>query len=413
MAVESPAAVAVRPGLSRRRADRGRFRTAAAVLFLPAVVFSLYVSARDTFPSNYTLGEAASANNTVVVLAPYLAVSAAWEMATVRTLWGHFVLHRPVGQLIAARLAPVAGGGIAAFVLTYGFLVGAAMVTDFPGWSLLILSLVSVATWTLFGAALALLVRQLVALPASLIVPFLLIGLPGAWQPLWIRHLNGFFLDCCGTDTVLDPRALHASIAALALIILLSAGVIWVRTTTDGRRAAGRLAVLVPALGFAAAAAVLVIRPVTALGAEPTRDRPASDLVCAHDVCLWPEDRGVRAVNEDTYAAIKAAWRRLGLDPPAERAGPIDTRDTLALTTRSAVPADALLSMAQQYPRAVAGCRSYDDPGRNALLDGIAYRLYLTAGGGDPAARSQFLLPGEPPLTPGQVAGAWADIGSC
>lgn len=213
---------------------------------------------------------------------------------------------------------------------------------------------------------------------------------------------------------MVDLRAVDASVATLSFISVLSAAVIWVRLTNGGRSALTRLLTSVPVVMVAGVAAVVVVRPVTALGADPTRDRPGSELVCSDSVCLWPEDEGVRGINEASYRAIKAAWRQLGLVAPDVNAGPIRTARTIGLTSRSSLPGDALVSMAAQYPRAVKGCeQSYDNAAKSGQFDGIAYRLYILAGGTSVDAQSQILVPGEPVLSATQAREAWRKIGHC
>lgn len=400
--------------LNRRRADRGRFRTASLVLLLPTVAFAVYFVSQNTLPSNYPLAKMSQANDAIVILSPYVAVCAAWEMMVVRAIWGRALVRRIPLTVVLARLLLVTGSGLVATLACYAYFVGRDLVTQFSGWSFPLLSALSVLAWATVGAALALVVRPIVAIPLSLLLVFLAISLPQGWSPLWVRHLTGYLSDCCGTSDALAPSAVSASIATMAVLSSLSLWIIWVRLTHSGRAALQRLFVGVVPVAVVVTVAVVVAAPVRGLGAIPVVTRPAGQLVCSGRVCLWPEDLTALSSNRASWQIIQGAWRSLGLPVPDTSIGPISGSGMLGITTRTSSTDQTVLSMAGLFPRAAVGCEnSYDDQSRNAKLDKLSYLLYVKAGGSATAARSNFLsLSGTiPPLS--QARALWQSVSRC
>jgi len=100
-----------RPGPSRRLADRSRLRSCAALLFVPALALALNYATSEPSSTSYVLELYALAARDVVALTPYVAVSATWEIATLRLLWARMPVTRNVAAVVAARLTlPVLGG---------------------------------------------------------------------------------------------------------------------------------------------------------------------------------------------------------------------------------------------------------------------------------------------------------------
>ena len=400
--------------LNRRRADRGRLRAASVILLVPAVLFAVYFVSQNTLPSNYALARMSQANDAIVILSPYVAVCAAWEMVVIRAVWGRSLVRRIPLTVALQRLALVVGSGLLASLACYAYFVGRDLFTRFPGWSFPLLSALSVLAWATVGAALALLVRPIVAIPLSLLLVFLAISLPQGWSPLWARHLTGYLADCCGTSDVLAPSAVHASIATMAVLSAVSVWIIWIRLTHSGRAARKRLVIGVVPVAAVVTVAVVVAAPVSSLGALPVVTRPAGQLVCSARVCLWPEDLSALRSNRAGWRVIERAWRSLGLPVPNTSIGPISGPGVLGITTRTSSTDQTILSMASLFPRAAVGCENnFDDPARNAKLDELSYLVYVSAGGSAAAARSNFLsLSGTVP-TQSQARSLWQSVSRC
>lgn len=401
-------------GVARRPGDRSRLRSAAVLLWVPAVAFALFfVSANATgWASNYPLAAASQANDGVVIIGPYVALAAAWEMGALRSLWGRLPVRRPWWRVLSGRLALVIGCGLAAMATLYGVLGHLTLLTDFPGWSLPLISVISVLCWSLAGAAVALIFRPLIALPLALIAPFLVISLPQGWSPLWLRHLNGYLSDCCSTTDVLDSRAVTASLGFLAAIAVCALAVIAVRLVHDPRDAPATAAVALAVTGGAVLGAWALITPASHLGPLPTTTRPLTQLDCAHDVCLWPEDKIYRDANETGWDQVQSSWRALGLPLKTTRIGPVTTPTLLGVTVTTDSTDQVRASMASLLPRALLGCQDdYTDQNRNDVLAELAY---LTLNGtGHPNPLVTPLRPDQPPPTAADADRLWSSVRAC
>lgn len=218
-----------RPGPSRRLADRSRLRSCAALLFVPALALALNYATSEPSSTSYVLELYALAARDVVALTPYVAVSATWEIATLRLLWARMPVTRNVAAVVAARLTLPVFGGLVIHTVVMAVVVRRGIVASFPGWSIPVLVLLQIVAWTCFGAALAVLFRQIIAIPLAVIVPFLALAVPSTVALPWPRHLTGNLFDCCGTDTILNPVVAVASSAALGCLAVLSICVALVR----------------------------------------------------------------------------------------------------------------------------------------------------------------------------------------
>lgn len=413
-ALRSPLSFADR--LTRRRGDRSRFRSAAVVLFLPTLLLSLYwVDATWAIPpfANLPYAPALSteANSSIVIVAPYVAVAAAWEMGALRTVWGRLVVKRSWGQVVLGRLGLVVGCGVAAIALAYALVGGTTFLRHAPDPGLLVVSVVSVTAWTAFGAALALVFRSLVALPLALIAPFLVLSLPQGWEPLWVRHVNGYVSDCCRTSEVLDYRAVQASLAFLLALLMCAGAVIAVRlaqSATQARRVAWVGAV---GAGVALAVAAAAIAPVTQLGAVPTVQRPLALLQCSGELCLWPEDAPARVANETAWSNVKGIWTGLGLPLPTTRISPVVGPGVIAVATSSSDVEQATVSIATLLPRQLTGCPDdYSQPSRDEALSRLGYLVLSLAA---PEAAAQTPLPDGYVPRQAEASALWAASGRC
>lgn len=404
-----------RPGPSRRLADRSRLRSCAALLFVPALALALNYATSEPSSTSYVLELYALAARDVVALTPYVAVSATWEIATLRLLWARMPVTRNVAAVVAARLTLPVLGGLVIHTVVMAVVVRRGVVASFPGWSIPVLVLLQIVAWTCFGAALAVLFRQIIAIPLAVIVPFLALAVPSTVALPWPRHLTGNLFDCCGTDTILNPVVAVASSAALGCLAVLSICVALVRLSRSPWEARRRLAIAaVPALA-SVIALMFVVQPVTRLGYQPTLARPASELVCRSGVCLWPEDESARAANTAAWTTVGAAWRSLGLALPPVEAGPINSGSIVGVTTRSPLDGQAVTTIADSLPRELTDCpQDFSDQQRNVRLDQLSYLLFIAAGGSPAAGRPKFLsLTGAAVPTRAEAVRLWSAVGRC
>lgn len=403
--------------LSRRRADRSRLRSAAVVLFLPALVMALFwLSATwQVAPfanSPYSPALATKSNDALVIVGSYLAVAAAWEMGALRVVWGRLTVTRSWGRAVLGRLGLVLGSDAVMMVLVYAVTGGATFLRHGPDVGLVAVSAAGVLAWTPFGAALALALRPLLALPLALLLPFLVMSLPQGWSPLWIRHVNGYLSDCCSTSQVLDQRAVHASLGFLLAVLVCSTAAMAVRLAKDDGHARHTLPAATTASVLALAGAAALIAPVTALGAVPTRQRPIAALQCQDELCLWTEDAVARPANQTAWDDAQAAWAALHLPPlTVTRIGPVPQRGVLGIASSSTAVDQASESIATVLPRELAGCHDqYSDARRDIALGRLGYLLLAAS-----AHHPQFLPPtldGSTPR-PANAPALWASVTPC
>ncbi|WP_230514442.1 hypothetical protein [Salinispora arenicola] len=395
--------------LSRRRGDRSLLRTPAALLAVPCIVLGhLFLSANPPVAA-YAPAGAAAVTGTMSIIAPLLAACAAWEALTLRALWGLLTVDRPWWRVLLGRLAPVLVAGLLVQAVLYADVLLTSSRLGWPGWQFPLLSVLGTVTWTIFGAAIALVLGRLLALTVALLAPYLLLTLPAGWEPLWLRHLNGSPFDCCSTSQVLDPLVTIGAAGVLGAILVVSLCLVRVRLAPVQDRPWVALVTTVAAVvaGVAAASAV------TGLGASPARPRPAADLVCHGTVCLWPEDAAARDANVAAWDAARASWARLGLPAPAvDRVGPIQADGMLPLTTTSSDVQAAKATMAQLLPRALSGCLTdFDDAAQGERLDSLTMMLARDLGVDDQLAAS--LPAGSPAPTPALAQRLWRETGRC
>lgn len=387
---------------------RSALRTPAVAFAFPTAVAAILFAASAGGASGYFLARASAANSALTIVGPFVAASAAWEMQTLRQLWGRWQIRRRWWSVLTGRLALVATSGLAVMVLTYLVLIpgppNSASDLTYPA-----LSILAVLSWTAAGAAIGLVAGRLIAVPLGLLVPYLAVTLPAGWEPLWMRHLTGNLFDCCSTSQVLDQRAAVASAAVLAAMAVVSLCLACVRLA-PARATPAQIARPGVTAVIAVAAAAMLVAPATELGAQPVRERPPADLVCRTAICLWPEDQGAFDANINGREQILAAWERLGLPQPQQNFGPVAAAGLLPVTTTSREVDQTVASMAQTLPRALLGCQDdYADEQRNSQID-LVTAVLITAVGHDPAAAG--LSPPAP--APGRsIADLWSRIRRC
>lgn len=400
-----------RSTLGRRRGDRSLLRTPAVLLALPFLVVAvLFASSNLTSvgSAGYPLAHAAAANGTLIMIGPLVSLSAAWEMQTLRLVWGRWSVTRSWWRVLVGRVSVVATVGFAVMLAVYLYALLRSPI-GYPGWAYPALSVVAILAWTGFGAAAGLLAGRLIALPVAVLVPYLVMSLPAGWEPVWIRHLNGDLFDCCSTSTVLDPRAVTASLAVLGAVFFVSICMAYLHLA-PAQNPAHRTALALAVAVLAVVAATGFASDARELGALPTRERPADALQCTAGVCLWPEDAAAFPANAGARDTVLTAWEHLALPRPSQAFGPIATVGVLPVTTTSTLPQQAVVSMAQALPRAVRGCNDdYTDEQRNARFDDLSY-LLLTTAGGDPAAAGLTVT--TPPAS-AEAPNIWAATTPC
>jgi len=373
---------------------------------------ALYFLGRNTVGSDYLLARAVHGSNAIIIIGPYVAVAAAAEMAVLRLVWGRLPMARGWFTVLAGRLAWVAVLGATAMAAVF-----AASGALWPlGPSVLALpalvSLAGVVAWTAFGAAVGLVARQAVALPAALGLPFLLLALPQSWPVMWVRHLNGYLFDCCSTSEVLAPAAVAASLSVLLAFTVVCLSVAAVRLVTDASRA-HRAALLGAGVSvISVLLAAVAAAPAAELGPMPTAPRATGALVCQDSVCVWPEDQGAAAANAAAWRRVRAQWLGAGLPLSKSKVAPTPTADAFGIGATATDPSQVHLSMATLLPRAQAGCEDdYSNARRNAALDRLTHWLATTSGA--PADQLPPLMGSAPIASDREAAAVWRTVRGC
>jgi len=355
--------------------SNGRYSRAIELqLLLPAVLLALvYIGGGvDVSAFSYSLADEARASQAIVVIGPFVALSAAFEMRVLRVLWGRLEVRRPWYAVAIGRLWLVLAAGLVAMSVAYVAVAGPHALVAPRGWAYPLLSVAGVLAWTSVGAALGLVFRPVAAAPLALIVPYIALVFPGAWDPLWLRHLNGLLFDCCSTSEVLHSRALVASLAMLAACTVGAWTVVAIRLGPSKPS----LVLLTAGMTLALGLALLGLAQARKLGPAPTSVRPNAELRCAGAVCMWPEDEEARRANALAWVRVQRAWASLGLPLREAIVGPVSSAAMLNLVVLTPDARFAAQSMSAALPRAVADCRErYDNEQVNRASDGLVYLI--------------------------------------
>lgn len=393
-----------------RTGSRSLHRSAAALVFVPALLVSLYFARSNISVIPYKLSHQAAANATLPIMAPYLAFSASIEMGVVRSFWLRFLIKRRSLAVIVDRLRLPIGLGLFGQLLVFSYFDALPSEDNLRYFYYPILNSASVIVWAIFGAAIGLTVRRVFAIPISIVLPFLVLTLPQAWSILWLRHLNGYLFDCCSTSNILSKAAVESSLGFLLFVLCLSGSIVVVRLAgvTNLRR---NLLLVFATLIAAVVVSTMLVAPARKLGPLPISARPIAELQCFDSVCLWPEDENNRRMNSVAWMHVEREWTSLNLPLRATTIAPETSSSALGLTTSGLSLPDTILSMSLALPRSLVRCDTdYTNSRRNAQLDQMAALLLRTEGLADEVANSG--LP-ESPISPSAARLMWPTIRVC
>ncbi|MGA4841026.1 DUF7224 domain-containing protein [Streptomyces sp. G45] len=331
---------------------RALLRTSGAVWGLLPVCLWMWVFAHQPdFPVTDRYWEAATAQITSVGIIPVslCAAAGAWEGARLkRSRLASGAAARTPLVVALAQLRVVGGVGLAcvlwALACVAGRATGGPTGPDLRVVGLLCLLLVA---YTAVGYAAGWLFPGVLAVPAVAVATFLWLSYPVAFEPFWLRQLNGTNLtECCAYDRTLDPRALVAP--ALVATGLLIAAVVAVAARAWTTRLAG----LLP-LALAVLVAVPLVDP---LGFDPTKSRDTAALTCtgaAPRVCLWPEQADDAEKFRTWVGQSSARLRTAGVPLPKTYT------PTFSRPTRADVAASFVSALMPSSPPACAERRPW------------------------------------------------------
>lgn len=256
-------------------------------------------------------------------------------------------LNRPLGRGAVAVFLPVAG------ILAVGtLLVNLTFQMVHIGWAHLvefdILLVLAPALWAIaavsIGTAFGKIVVLPLAAPLSVLVVYILVGFPGAFDPPWIRHMTPVILGCCDYREQLELRVvLAASLSGIGFIGASS--IIWIRL-----RGARWLTALYSA---ATLIPLLVVSGVAVQSLSYDAVQPREGRLECHDfgveVCVWPETRDALLSAADQLKEISAIAAANSIDTPKRfidnDAALISKDDAEFIIWSEASPVDVKLSI--------------------------------------------------------------------
>ncbi|HJQ87527.1 MAG TPA: hypothetical protein VJ820_08715 [Propionibacteriaceae bacterium] len=361
-----------------------------------AIATVLYSAAYQPATSDgYSVALTAAGTVTMSFIAPFVAVSSAWEASRLRRAgwWGapHVRSHLTIALW---SIAPAVAAGSLALVLSV-----AAQFRGFdavvPDLRLVATDLVVIVAHAVAGFALGLRLPIVVAGPIAVIGSYAWMAVPRALEPLWIRHLTGSFEACCLLQEELAPHALVGALL-VASGLMAAALIVIARGWLRGPIAAAIGSV---AIGFGSGALI-----VSGLGASPAVPRDTADLVCrsraSTELCVWREHADRLNETMQLLSTARSRWQAEGIEVPtvfteeSERDGAASfgfslaaTRDDLLHGLAYAVAAPwPPCAESEPYPggMAVEIVHAWLDYVGGMSVEDIAMRLPAETGPGNP-----------------------------
>ncbi len=285
-----------------------RFRTAAWFAFLwltlPAatIVGQLFIS--STFPtgSGYGLSENIRAYGALVLIAPIAALGGALTAGRLRR--SAVLQSGPHGRSPSRVWASIAGPPAVAFsVLISTFMAATAASAGafpLPDPRLAVAAAIQSLAYVLFGLALGANLPAVLAIPAALVVPYVVIAFPPALSTYWLRHVTGISSNCCWIYEDLPQRAFTAHLAfSMALALAAAAALPRWNARASVTRAA--LAILATGSLVTACLSAQIFGP---SANEPRAGAPYCSSRSGVELCLWPEHEKNRASSEQVLRRI-------------------------------------------------------------------------------------------------------------
>ena len=341
-----------------RTADRGIWRS-WAVLGSPIALLLGILLARSrelVLPFPYPLAQQAAASSAILAVGPFVALVSAWESRVLIALWGRLPVRRSWPAILIGRITPQVVGGCLIMAIAYVERTGSGIGDSSTTVAFYVLSAVSVVAWSVFGAALGLWLPTVVALPVSLILPYLAMTYPISWSPLWLRHMTGVLFDCCSTSDQVSGAAVRASLLVLAALITLSLMFLELRLGPSTPRFGRAASLLLASVGLTIGG----VSSARELGAFPTELRSAGELVCERDVCVWPEELSTLDANASAWIDLQHAVAALGVDLDVRGISPLESAGTLPLVVVTTDQKSALIAMTYNLPEFLDRCTNLD-----------------------------------------------------
>jgi hypothetical protein len=284
----------------------------AAWFLLPVALFAAWYVTLLSWPAGYGVAATGAATGTLPFIGAFVGGAAAWEGSRLRRggVWGGPWPRSPLSVSVRATAAPVVAGWIS---FAAALLVALVTTRSFPpDFGMLAVAGIDVLAYAAVGFAIGISGPSALAIPIGILLPFLWLAFVPAMNPVWLRHLNGMFRDCCTLAESLSPRPVLASVALdvgfiAAAILLALSGI------SPSRRIFGVVAVL-------AIASSVGVASVAGMGYAPVVARDPAALECQSSqetsLCVWPEDATYAPQLQEWSGEVRAAWQAAALPLP-------------------------------------------------------------------------------------------------
>ncbi|MDF2420687.1 hypothetical protein [Trueperella pyogenes] len=171
-----------------------------------------------------------------------------------------------------------------------------------PNSRLLLVAVMALFQMLAWGVISAFLLPSLLAVPLALVGGYMWMVFPQVVEPLWLRHLNGYWPTCCAID---QNPSLSGLLGVSTVAVSAWLGAYWL-IHRENKLRAGISGVVSLVLFFCA------LFVVSHLEADPVEER-VSDLSCQAlsdegVLCLFAEHEKYRTHAEELFATVSQKW---------------------------------------------------------------------------------------------------------
>ncbi|HYY10773.1 MAG TPA: hypothetical protein VE781_07525 [Kineosporiaceae bacterium] len=285
-----------------------------ALVPLAAVAEQLYLAAAFSAGASYPLAEQVRAYGAGVLVQPVTSLCCCLIGVRLRRseVLRSVAVARPRVVVLLHLLALPAAAVTAVLVFTMGAYSRALTADAVPDARLVLAAALASAAYAALGLALGSSLPPVLAAPAAVAAPYVVMAFPPAMQTTWVRHLTGISSGCCQIYQDLSTRAFVAHLLFLCAVLVGSAAV-FVRSSRGARSLQLALS------GVSAGCLVLAALPALPLDASPVARRPGEPTcrsVETSQLCLWPEHEAARADGERAVSRVLALARTSGVSTP-------------------------------------------------------------------------------------------------
>lgn len=263
----------------------------------------------DLSGEGWSVAIASARTEVIVFLTPVVAIASAWEGLRIKST---AAIKLPQSRSRAKIL--LFSWGITLIIpltiMVLWMVIGGGMVSTI----FVLSSVLTLATWSAIGFALGIAAPIAFSLPLAFVVPLFWVLVPRALNPLWLRHINGYWaVSCCGTGEVLNLRSWWAATALnLGLFIGALGFIFFIYRATN-------LRILLGVLPIALLGSITGIALVSSQGVraeQPRTDARVCRIIGGREFCLWPEHTNQFSNLEKLAPTMLKKFEDVGLKIP-------------------------------------------------------------------------------------------------